>query len=77
MAAGSTSKRPPAAAAPPPPPPPPKQRRGLMRVVRRLLGQLTWVHWAGVVGLALALLAWVGGRRFIAGVDEAEVGSGH
>lgn len=42
-------------------------------MVRKLLQQLTWVHWAWVVGLAVALLAYVGGRRFWEGVDEAEV----
>lgn len=51
-----------------------KKRRGPLRVVRRLLRRLTWVHWAGVVGLAAVLLGWwVGGRKFLEGVDEAEV----
>lgn len=60
--------------APAVPPPRPLKRAGLVRVVKKLLRELTWVHWAGVVGLALALLAYVGGRRFWEGVDQAEVG---
>lgn len=51
-----------------------RQRKGPWRVVQRLLRRMTWVHWAGVVGLAVVLLGgWFGGQRFLEGVDEAEV----